>query len=446
MTRELIVVADHPIQASETSRYVRTGVPMTCGLLVIAVLVGGLAFWGVASRLDSAVVATGRVTVAGKRKTVQHQFGGTIADIRVADGDNVTEGQVLMRLDRTVEAATATVLRDQLIDLQLREARMTAELLDRKTIRLPKELQREIASPKLQELAGLQRSLFISRREARDGDRALIKKRMRRLRRQVEGLSNQRKSNDRQISFINEELKGVRFLSKKGLVARRRLLALEREAERIRGLSASLTARMAQAENAIDELRLEQAQRKRRLHQDLRTELGVVQPRILALQEQLLAAERKLAATEIRSPARGRIVALQATTIGGVVKPGETIMEIVPAAAPLILRAEVGIDDVDRVNVGMTARVRLTAFDATSTPEAAAQVLSISADSLTDRASRRNYYEVKLALASDQPAAVRSLRLIPGMPAEVFIQTGERSPISYLVKPLTDRLAHALRE
>ncbi|MGI9387695.1 MAG: HlyD family type I secretion periplasmic adaptor subunit [Methyloligellaceae bacterium] len=439
----------HPISFQQidgsrniAERYLRTGPQMFTGIVVMGCMFAGASVWAATARLDGAVLATGQVAIDGKRKTLQHQFGGTIDKILIRDGDRVRKDQVLLRLKKTDEGSKVAVLRDQLLELMVRRARLLAERRGDASITLPQIPD----SPKLAGILYGQRVLFDSRRASRLGEEALIKQRTERLHKQIGGLENQRKSNTRQISFIERELKGLRVLAKKGLVRRPRLYALEREAERIRGLSAALTAQIAQSRNAVDELGAQRLQLVRQLEEQVTTELREIEPSILSLWEQFVAAEQKLAATKIRAPVAGTIVGLQVNTKGGVITPGADILDIVPTDAKLVLRAQVGVTDVDRIAVGMPARIRFTAFDAATTPEARGNVVSVSADALVSSDKQRSYYEVLVALSPKQPAAIKRLALVPGMPVEVFIQTGERSPLSYLVKPLSDRFARALVE
>lgn len=411
------------------------------GLTMLLALIGGFGAWAVTARLDGAIIAAGQFAVEGERKTVQHLEGGIVREILVGEGDRVEQGEVLLRLDGTVDKASYAIVRNERQELEAQRSRLLSEL------RGADQLIFEAPSPgaedagRLREIREGQRELFKARLASRTAERRLREQRIKQLTDEIDGLQRQRSSNDKQIDLIDDELEGLRDLAKRKLVPRRRLLALQREAERIRGQSEALSVDIARARSSIDEIGLEALQAERGFREQVTTELRSIEPRITSLVERESAAALKLSLIDVRAPSDGYVVDLKTHTIGGVIRAGDKIMDIVPESASLILEARVTPVDIEKIKTGQSARVQLSAFDQSVTPEAVASVLSISADSLKDEKTGSDYYLARLRLGSDQPAPVSDLTLVPGMPATVFIQTGARTPMSYLVSPLSGRFS-----
>ena len=428
------------IATRATARRARTWPYALFGLAILSLLIGGIGYWAVVARLAGAVVASAEFTVASKRKTVQHLDGGIVRDILVGEGDRVQAGQVLVRLDNTVDQANYTIVDNELRQLQAQRTRLLAELSDARTLTFDNRLHPANPDKQWLSIRDGQRKLFEARLRSRECEDRIRRNRISKLEKEIAGIERQRNSNDRQIAFIDDELRSLQKLVRKNLVPRRRFLALQREAERIRGQSAALNVNIIRAQSTVDEITLEGLQAQRQFREQVTTELRTIEPRISTLAEQKVAAAKKLSLIEIKAPVNGFVVDLKVHTMGGVVRPGEPIMDVVPENEELILEARVPTSDVDKIRVGQVARVQLSAFDQATTPEAIGSVLSVSADRINDEQSGQTYYLTRLELGPDQPEPVKVLRLVSGMPATVFIQTGDRSPLSYLLKPLQDRL------
>ena len=411
------------------------------GITALALLIGGFGAWAVTAKLDGAIIAAAEFAVEGERKTVQHLEGGIVREILVSEGEQVEAGQVLLRLDSTVDKASYAIVRNELQELQAQRSRLLSERRGEHEISFGAPVSGSALTSRLREIRKGQRVLFEARRASRSAERELRDQRRLQLADEIAGLQRQRSSNDNQITLIEEELDGLQDLAAKKLVPRRRLLALQREAERIRGQSEALSVDIARARSSTEEIRLEILQAERGFSEQVTTELRAIEPRITTLVERKVAAALKLSLVDVRAPSSGYVVDLRAHTVGGVIRAGDNIMDIVPESEALILEARVTPVDIEKIRTGQSARVQLSAFDQTDTPEAVGSVLSISADSLKDDRTGSDYYLARLRLSPDQPCRISELTLVPGMPATVFIQTGARTPLSYFVKPLSSRFA-----
>ena len=416
------------------------------GLIVLLALVGGLAGWSVSARLDGAVVVPGTFIVESNRLTIQHLEGGIVSDILVDEGETVRQGQPLVRLDSTVDSANLGVVESQLDDLLARRARLLAESKGEPEIAFPPSLMaRQHDSGILAILLG-QQELFAIRQTSRATAANLNRQRIQRFGEEIAGLRAQRASNHKEIALIDQELLGLRKLYGKGYSTLPRLLALERQAERIRGQVAEHDASIARARNEIEELKLELVQREQDFREAATAELRQIEPQIATLRERQIAAAQRLKRIAVVAPRDGVVVGLQVNTIGGVIAPGAAILDLLPAGEDLVIEARVPTQDVDRITQGQASRVRLSAFDQAATPEVSGEVISVSADSFTDEISGDRYYNARIRLGDRAAWSAADIDLVPGMPAEVFIQTGSRTALSYFVKPLTDRLSRAFTE
>lgn len=424
----------------------RIGRFVLSGLIVAALFVGGSTYWAASSKLDGAVVAPASFVVEGNRKTVDHLDGGIVRAIHVADGDMVEAGQPLFDLDSTDIDVELDVLGSQLGELGVRQERLLAQIganpFDRMIV------ERAINIPMIHWDASFrtQKQLFDTEARARASEAAIMDQRIVSLDAQIDGLEEQRASNAAQLAITQTELAGLRTLLEKGLVAVPRLNAREIEIERLRGEDAALRTRQAQLRDQIGELRLSSLGQQTLRDEAIATEIASVQARAAALRPQYAGTMERLRRVSVTAPVSGRVVNMTALTAGGVIRPGAPVLDIVPSGGALLLEARVGTGDVDSLRIGQATRIRLSAFEQGDIPEATGQIITISADSLEDDRTGEPYFLARIALDETQPAAVAALDLLPGMPADLFIGTGERTALNYLVRPLTDRLAKAFVE
>jgi HlyD family type I secretion membrane fusion protein len=424
----------------------RTGPYVLAGALIIFAMFGALGTWSALTPLSGAVIAPGVVTVYSKRKTIQHLEGGIVAQILVRDGDHVDHGQLLIRLADTRARANLAVLNSRLDVLRARDARLKAERNRRFRIEFPEILLARREEPGITQILGSEAELFSARQNALEGEIKILEQRIAQLDQQILGLGAQQQANEAQISLIEEELRGLRELYEKGYVSKTRILELERRQQELKGERGRSIAEMARAREGVGEAELQIIQVRNRFREDVATELHEVQSDMLDLQERYVAAADELQRLEVRAPQSGIVVGLDVHTVGAVISPGQPILDIVPHEDELIIEAQVAPRDIDKVSIGLEAVVRLSAFDLRSTPELLGTVFATSADRLIEDASREPYYLVGARIPDSELQKLRDFELVPGMPAEVFITTGERTALSYLIKPLADGLARAFRD
>jgi HlyD family secretion protein len=420
------------------------------GLALTVLLVGGVGGWAATSQLAGAVIASGSVVVESNVKKVQHPTGGIVGEILVKEGDEVQDGQVVLRLDDTMTRATLGIVRSQLDELMSREARLMAERDGADAVSFPEDLigrrdRRSLATA----FAG-EEKLFDARRRARLGQRAQLRERVAQIGEEIRGLSAQQDAKEKEIEFIGQELVGVAELYKKNLIPIVRFMALQRDQAKLTGERGQFIADIARAKGKISEIELQIIQ----LDQDFRTEvlkdLREAQGKIAELKERVTAAEDQLKRVDLRAPQSGTVHQLAVHTVGGVIGNGETIMHIVPRADELVVEAKVAPHDIDQVALGAKVLVRIMAGNQRTTPEVTGVITRVSADLTREQAQGvqpgQSYYTVRISLPADEVARLVDMRLVPGMPAEAFIQTYERTPLQYLLKPLEEQIARTFRE
>lgn len=425
---------------------VRTGPYVLFGAVIVFGLFGVVGTWSALTPLSGAVVAPAVVAVYSKRKSVQHLEGGIVDQILVRDGDEVEEGQLLVRLDE-IRARTNSALLSSRIDLlKAREARLNAEFSERRTIEFPDNLMVRRAEPATAEILNGEIYLFLARDAALKGKTEILGQRIAQLNQQIAGFDAQQAANAAQIELIEEELTGLRLLLDKGYVAKPRLLELERRRAQLMGERGQHIAEIARAKDGITEAQLQTMQLRHDFQEAVATELHDIQAELYDLQERYVAAADELRRLDIRAPQSGIVVDLEIHTPGAVISPGDRILDIVPQEDELIIEAQVAPHDIDKVTVGLDAVVRLSAFDLQTTPELSAAVFSSSADRLIDEATNTPYFLVEARVRETELPQLEELKLTPGMPAEVIIKTGNRTALSYLIKPIADGMARAFRD
>jgi HlyD family secretion protein len=415
------------------------------GLAVVALLAGGVGGLAATTELSGAVIAPGSLVVDSNVKKVQHPTGGVVGELRARDGDKVKAGDIVVRLDETITQANLAIVVKSLNELQSRLARLEAERDNVDTVVFPAELLARAGDPELARSMTGERNLFEFRKSARAGQKAQLRERIAQLKEEIQGLTGQVAAKKRETELIGQELEGVRDLWRKNLVQIQRVTALERDAARLEGERGQLIASTAQAKGKISEIELQILQIDQDLRSEVAKDLREVQGKIAELVERKVAAEDQLKRIDIRAPQNGMVHQSTVHTVGGVITPGEAIMLIVPEADALTVEAKLAPQDIDQVRVGQTAALRFSAFSQRTTPELDGVVSRVSADLTTDQRTGAAYYVVRITLSESELARLEGLRLVPGMPVEAFIRTGERTVLSYVMKPFTDQITRSFR-
>jgi HlyD family secretion protein len=419
---------------------------LLAGILAVVLLAGGVGGWAATTDLAGAVIAQGQMVVDTNDKKVQHPTGGIVGELRVREGSRVKANEVLIRLDDTQTRASLAIVTKALDELMARQARDEAERDGANSIVFPAQLLARQSDQDVERVINGERKLFEIKRAAREGQKAQLRERIAQLQEEILGTKTQQEARLSQIEWIRKELEGVYELWKKNLIAYPRVTTLERDAARLEGERGQFVSAIAQSKGKIGELELQILQ----IDQDMRSEVGKdlaeIRGKTSELMERKIAAEDQLKRTDIRAPSDGVVHQLNVHTVGGVITAGEPIMFIVPESEALTVEVKMQPQDIDQIRVGQKALLRFSAFNQRTTPELNGTVTRISADVTQDQKSGASFYTVRIAVSEDEIARLEANKLIAGMPVEAFIQTGERSVISYLVKPLSDQVMRTFRE
>jgi len=419
---------------------------LVAAIVVVSVLVVGVGGWAATAVISGAVVASGSVVVDSNVKKVQHPTGGIVGELRVRDGDRVHAGDVVVRLDETVTRANLAIVTKGLGEMMARKARLESERDGLDTITFPAQLVADAGDPDRAAAMDSESKLFNLRKTARSGQKAQLRERVAQLGEEITGLAAQQNSKSKEIALVERELAGVRDLWNKSLVQLTRLTALEREAARLDGERGQLVAAAAQAKGKIAETALQILQIDQDIASDVAKELREVDGKIGEFIERKVTAEDQLKRTDIRAPQDGTVFQLAVHTVGGVITAGDPIMLIVPEADNLSVEVKVNPQDIDQLQLNQKAILRFSAFNIRTTPEIEGVVTRISADTSTDQRTGQSYYTVRIAMPADQIERLGEVKILPGMPVEAFMQTRDRTMLSYLIKPLHDQVMRAFRE
>ena len=418
------------------------------GWLIILAGVLGFMVWAMFAPLDKGVPMPGTVTKEGNRKTVQHQLGGTIDDILVKDGDVVKAGQVLVRMNKVSANSQVEITKAQLVAARLTEARLIAERDGAASVSFPPALLPYKNDPKVIEGFEVQKQLFLSRQSALKNELGAAEESIAGIRSQIKGLEESRDSKKVQLAILKEQLDSMRDLAKDGYIARNRLLDLERTYAQIGGAISEDIGNIGRAQRQILELSLRRIQRQQEVQKEVRTLLPDIQREAESQQSRLTGLDFELANVEVRSPVDGTVVSSSVFTKGGVVGAGAKLMEVVPDSDPFVVEGQLPVNLIDRVHRGLPVELVFSAFNSNRTPHIPGVVTQVSADRTVDERTNQAYYKVRAAVSPEGAKLIVShhLDVQPGMPVEMFVKTGERTMMSYLLKPLMDRAHSAMSE
>ena len=417
------------------------------GFAAIGVVFGSLGLWSALAPLDAAAIAPARVAVEGDRKPIQHLEGGIIQDILVKEAEYVDQGQVLFRIDTTKARATAESLRKQRDAAFALEARLTAENAGLDAFSVPASLETNAGRPDVATALADQRRILDEHRRTLALETAGLEARIRQAREDIVARESRLAGTRQQLASITEEINIVSVAADEGYYPRNKLRGLERERARLEGEVGGIAGEIARFAETIAEVRQQIMQAAQRLRDDAGRDLADVRGKIAGLNEQIDVAEDALNRIEIRAPQAGVILGVKVKSPGAVVQPGATLAELVPPSAVLSLSARVSPLDVQNVAVGQKAQIRFPAFSTRSTPPLYGRVESVSADAVSDETNtRETYFSARIIIDVESVPHEIANKLVPGMPADALIITGERTVLAYLLGPIQDRLAKAMRE
>lgn len=417
------------------------------GFFALFVLFGGFGVWAWGARIAGAVVASGQVEVQQHRQIVQHPDGGVVDEILVRDGQTVTAGQPLIRLDGSLLRTELAIVEGQYFELLSRRGRLAAERGDDTTLTFPEELvEAAKTNADARDLMAGQEDLFRATLNTLTQSLDQLDKQIDQIQSQIVGIDAQKDALAKQRILIGEELTDAETLLKKGLAQAPRVLALQRNAAALDGQLGELTSSRAQAEIKITEIGIERLRQSAGRREKAEVELRDVGYRTLELAERRRSLTEQIARLEIRAPVAGIVHQMQITTPRSVIRPAEPVMYLIPQDRPLVIAARIAPINIDEVRVGQPVVLRFSAFSSRTTPEIDGVLEQVSADSVIDEATKLPYYRAEVTISPDQLAKLGQLSLLPGMPVEVYVQTGERSPLAYLLKPLSDYFTRAFRE
>lgn len=418
------------------------------GWLIVLLGVGGFLLWALLAPLDKGVPMGGTVAKESNRQAVQHQAGGTIAQILVRDGDVVQAGQVLVRMNPVVAQSAVDMTDSQYLTALAVQARLEAEQARAKSIKFPEALDQRAGDPRVAGIMSLQRGLLASRQASLQNELAGVDESIAGLKMQVQGLQASRDSKKEQVAILKEQLAGMRDLAKEGYVARNRLLDLERTYAQLGGAISEDIGNIGRAQRQVAELTLRKAQRLQDYQKEVRTQLTDVQREAEAQGARLQAQKFELSNVEVKAPAAGTVVGLAVFTPGGVVPAGFRMMDIVPSGDALVVEGQLPVNLVDRVHPGLKTELIFSAFNANRTPHIDGVVEQVAADRTVDERSGTAFYKVRVKVTPKGARMVAEHRMDirPGMPVELFVKTGERTMMNYLLKPVLDRARSALSE
>jgi membrane fusion protein, type I secretion system len=419
------------------------------GIAVAVLLVGGFGGWAATAELAGAVIAPGQLVVDTNVKKVQHPTVGIVKEVLVRTGDYVKAGDLLVRLDDTQIRASLDIVVHNLDELAARGARDEAERDGAEEVTFPPDLLARQNDPMIARLIEGERNLFAIRRSAKLGQKAQLRAQIAELDDQIRGQKEQLAAKEKEMEWVRQELKGTRELWQKNLIQIGRLTALEREAARLEGDHGVLLAQIAQNRGKVAETELRIIQVDEDTRSEVGKDLSENRAKNSELAEKRIAAEDQLRRVEIRAPHDGFVHELAVHTVGAVIKEGDPIMLIVPDKEKLLVEAKVQPQDIDQLSIGQAATVRFSAFNQRTTPEVNGTVSLVSADVMQDTKagpSGMPYYMVRISISPTEIARLGDVKLLPGMPAEVFVRTHDRTALSYLIRPMHDQIARAFKE
>jgi HlyD family secretion protein len=434
---------DNPVDALSTMRQ-----QVATGVTIIAVLGGSATAWASLAKLESAVVSQGVVVVEGSVKKVQHPTGGVVGKLLVKEGQRVNAGDLLISLDDTATRAQLAIVDNDLSAFSIRHARLVAERDDTAAMEVPKTMAAAAkADANIRKIIASEQRLLESRRTSRLGQKGQLSERIVQLKLEIVGTQEQLDAASKTLKLATNEFKVQQDLLARGLTQTQRVTALEREVTRTVGQIGELTAKISQLKGKITETDLQISQVDRDMATEVQKDMREAETKITELSERRIGALDVLTRVDIRAPSTGAVNQLAANTVGGVVTPQDVLMIIVPDSNRLEVEVQLNPQDIDQIGPGLPARVRFTAFNRNTTPEIQATLYRVGADRSKEQQTGRPYFSGGVSFTAEQLAALgKGNQLVAGMPAEVYIRTGERTFASYLFKSMSDFFKRGIKE
>jgi HlyD family secretion protein len=419
---------------------------MLTGWLTMFVLVFGMGAWGAVAHIAGAVVSGGQLEIQGNRQVVQHPTGGVIEAINARDGDVVQKGDILVQLDGDSQRSDLGIVEGQWFEVLARISRLNAERDQLPAIVFDPELTRRVNDPAIARLLAAQEQQFAASRKTQREEDQQLQEQQTQIENENDGLLALQAATQTQIDSISREIKGQQTLLDKGLTELTRVLTPQRELARLKGVNGQVEANISENRGKIAEIAIKRVQLVSKARDDAISELRDVEFREIELREKRTALIEEIDRLDLRAPVSGVVYGSTADTLRAVVKPADPIMYIVPKDAVLIVRAQIDPIHIDQVAVGQEAMLRFSSFDSRTTPQISGHVSAVSADAYEDPKYGRRYYKAEVTVDPGQLAELGHVTLMPGMPVESFISTGDRTALSYFVKPMTDYFSRAFRE
>lgn len=421
--------------------------PILLGAAALVVLVGGFGLWSVTTTISGAIVASGQIQVEQNRQVVQHPDGGVVASIDVTEGQTVKAGDLLLTLDGSMVKSELAIVEGQLFELQARRARLEAERDDAEAPVMPEDLVALAKErPEVAELVDGQIKLFAARRDTLARSTEQLQRRSDQTREQINGIEAQVTAMQTQLSLVRQELEDQQALLKKGLTQASRVSELQRQEADMMGRAGELTAAKAEAAQRVTEIDLEVLRLAAERREDASTQLRDIGSKELELVERRRALSEQTDRLAVRAPVSGVVLGLAVTTPRAVVRPADPLLYIIPQDRPLVIEVQIPPIHIDEVRVGQEVRLVFPAFSSRTTPEMFGLVSVVSADAFNDQKTGATFYRAEITLEAEDMVKLGDKQLLPGMPVEAFIKTGDRSPMAYLLKPFTDYFQRAFRE
>ncbi|HCR97945.1 MULTISPECIES: HlyD family type I secretion periplasmic adaptor subunit [Halomonas] len=416
------------------------------GYAILGIALGGFIVWSVTASLAVAVVAPGNVSMESFKRTVQHLEGGIVRELLVSDGDKVEAGQPLVVLSDTQVRSQLEIAQSQYYINRAMEVRLLAEQQGASLLEMPEELS-SVDNERAQQVTAVQQGLFQARRQSLLSTLEAMDEQIVQMQEQIDGLEARTRVNNQRISSLRSEAEDFRSLYREGLGDNQRLRELERQILQYEGDNAEFQANMAQLRSQISENRMQKETTQQEFQAEVGEQLRNAQSQIAEAEERITSLTDQVNRTVVSAPVSGTIVGQQVYTVGAVIRPGDSIMDVVPSNDGFVVEARVPTRDIDNLFLGQLAEIRFSAFNQRLTNVIDGEIIHISADSFEDEATGQRYYKTRIRVTDEgREDMTEQMQLLSGMPAEVMIRTGERTFASYIAKPVTDMLARAIRE